>query len=93
MMQHDGVQAGMVLEKELRFLHINPKATGSGLSIYETSKPSSTVTHFLQQGHTYSNKATIPNGVIPTSLSTTIIKMTFNRRINLENQKMGLLVK
>ena len=27
------------------------------LSIYETSNPASTVTHFLQQDHIYSNKA------------------------------------
>ena len=35
------------------------------MSIYETSKPASTVTHFLQQGHTYSNKATPPNCATP----------------------------
>jgi hypothetical protein len=34
--------------------------TGLILSIYEISKPDSTVTHFLQQGHTYS-KAIPPN--------------------------------
>ena len=31
------------------------------LEYYETSKPTYTVTQFLQQGHTYSNKATPPN--------------------------------
>jgi hypothetical protein len=29
------------------------------------SKPTPTVIHFLQQGHTYSNKATSPNGIPP----------------------------
>ena len=28
------------------------------LEFWETSKPAYTVTHFLQQAHTYSNKAT-----------------------------------
>jgi hypothetical protein len=32
---------------------------------YETSKPASSVTHFLEQGHTHSNKATPPNGATP----------------------------
>ena len=32
---------------------------------YETSKPISTETHFLQKGHTYSNKATPPNSATP----------------------------
>jgi hypothetical protein len=35
--------------------------TGWSLSIYDTSKPTSIVSHFLQQGHSYSNKATPPN--------------------------------
>jgi hypothetical protein len=58
----------MVLEKELRVLHPDLKAArmrlssaGSqeedlfhiGLNIEETTKPICTVTHFLQQGHTY----------------------------------------
>jgi hypothetical protein len=30
------------------------------LGHWETSKPTYTVTHFLEQGHTYSNKATLP---------------------------------
>ena len=44
----------MVLEKELRVLHLNLQAIGSelshtehGLSIYELSKSIPTVTHFL----------------------------------------------
>jgi hypothetical protein len=34
---------------------------------YKISKPVSTVTHFLQQGHTYSKKAIPPNNVTPYS--------------------------
>ena len=33
---------------------------------YENSKPASTVTHFFQQSHTYSNNATPPNSATPT---------------------------
>lgn len=35
-----------------------------GLSLFETSKPFSTVTHFIQQGHTYS-KVTPPDSATP----------------------------
>ena len=66
------MQADMVLEKELRVLaswsHKQEEGlclTGHGLSIYKSSKPASTVTHFLQQDHTYSNKATPPNSATP----------------------------
>ena len=57
MVGHGSVQADMVLENELRVLYFasNRKwseTLGSILSIYETSKPTSTVTHPLQQGHT-----------------------------------------
>ena len=67
MAQHGGVHADMVLEKELRVTHLDLQATESdcGVSIYETSKSTSTVTQFLQQGYTYSNKAIPPNSVIP----------------------------
>jgi hypothetical protein len=71
----------LVLEKELRVLHLDPKAarertvfhrqleegffhTGQNLSI-DASKPTPTVTHILQQGHTYSNIATPPNSGTP----------------------------
>ena len=64
-----GVQADMVLEKELRALHpdwqtANGNAT-LGLAWHETSKPSLMVTQFLQQGHIYSSNATPPNNVTP----------------------------
>jgi hypothetical protein len=53
--KHGGIQAGMVLEKELRVLHLGLQTarrdcdTGCGLSIYKTSKlhPLPTVMQFL----------------------------------------------
>ena len=66
----------MVLEKELRVLHLDTKATksdltGHGLSIYETLKPAFSVRCFLQQlqqDHTSSNKATATNRATPFAL-------------------------
>jgi hypothetical protein len=46
----------MVLEKELRVLHLDLKTARRRLS-----KPTPTMTHLLQQGHSYSNKAIPPN--------------------------------
>lgn len=39
--------------------------TVHNLSVYEPSKPASTVTNFLQQGQAYSNKTTPPSNAIP----------------------------
>ena len=39
--------------------------TGHALHIHDTSKTTSTVMYFLQQDHTYSDKATPPDSVIP----------------------------
>jgi hypothetical protein len=39
-----------MVQEELRVLHLHVKATRR-----RVSKPTSTVTHFLQQGHTYFN--------------------------------------
>jgi hypothetical protein len=59
----------MVLE-DLRALHLIQRQLGAkkrvssilGWSLStETSKPTPTVTHFFQQGHTYSNEASPPN--------------------------------
>lgn len=57
--KHNGMQTVVVLEKELRVLRLDLKQqkkpvcyTGHSLSIYKISKPPSTVTCFLQQGHT-----------------------------------------
>ena len=57
------IQTDMVLEKELRVL--TSWLTGNSLSIYETSKPASAVTHFLQQGHTHYNKVSHPDSATP----------------------------
>ena len=52
-------------------MHLALQATESGLRywassvIYFTPKPDFVVTHFLQQGHTYSNKITPPKSVTP----------------------------
>ena len=66
--EHGSVQADMLLEQWLRFLHLlgNRKSTetlGSILSI--GNQPTLTVTHFLAQGHTHSNDVTLPNSVTP----------------------------
>jgi hypothetical protein len=56
----------MALE-ELRIQHLVGKQEKTGFQ--ETrrsfSKPTHTVTHFLQQGHTYSNKAILSNSATP----------------------------
>jgi hypothetical protein len=73
------VQAGTVLEKEL-IVYLVPMANrrlshrwillGEGSlphraePEHRTSKSSRTVTHFLQQGHTYSDKSTPPHSGI-----------------------------
>ena len=69
--KHGSMQADMVLEKELRVRYLGLQAA-EGAVYYtgvtrtqETSKPAPIVTHFLQQGHTYSNKTTPPNSTPP----------------------------
>jgi hypothetical protein len=77
----------MVLEKELRVLHLDPKAVrrlssagrqeiffcgGQSSSSRRSQSPAYTVTHSLQQGHTHFNKATPPNG--PTSRGPSLCK-------------------
>jgi hypothetical protein len=54
-----------MVPEELRVLHLIPKANRRKLAPTWLSKPSPTVTHFLQQGHTYSNKAIQPNSATP----------------------------
>jgi hypothetical protein len=61
--KHGSVPAVLMLEKELRVLHLDLKASRRGYllqaarrrvssALGRASKPISTVTHFLQQGHT-----------------------------------------
>ena len=71
MVGHGGMSVDMVLEKELRRLHLDPKAaeitvchTNHSLSKGDL-KAHPTVTHFLQQGHTYFVKSTPPSSATP----------------------------
>ena len=61
----------MVLEKELRVLYLVPRQSGevNSSKLGGAPKPTPTVIHFLQQDHTYSNKATPPNSATPHGLS------------------------
>jgi hypothetical protein len=49
----------MVQEKELGAIYFDPKAAEEDAE-HRTSNPAYTVMHFLQQGHTHSNKTTPP---------------------------------
>jgi uncharacterized protein YndB with AHSA1/START domain len=60
----------MVLEKKLRVLYLDPRAARivyhwAWAWASETSKSVLTVTHFHQQGHTYSNRVTPPIVPLP----------------------------
>ena len=64
--------AGIKMEQRLRGLHLDSQATaghcvtGHSLNIGDPKSTSTfTVTHSLQQGHIYSNKATPYNSAIP----------------------------
>ena len=65
--KHGKIQADMVLEKELRVLHLDLQ-TSYGDCVphwaeleHKTLKPTSTVTHFFQLGQTLFNKFTTSN--------------------------------
>ena len=65
--KHGYKQADMVLEKELKVLHLDPQKgtvchTWHSLSIGDL-QAHPTVIHFPQPGHTHSNKAIPPNSV------------------------------
>ena len=66
--KHVSHPAGTVVE-ELRFQHLHPMKARSRLSPMwlggVSQQPTLTVIYFLQQSHTYSNKATPPNSVTP----------------------------
>lgn len=61
--------ADMVWENEPRVLHLAWQAAGreevQGLVEFLKSQTLSSVTHFLQPRHTYSNQTIAPNSVIP----------------------------
>jgi hypothetical protein len=62
--QHPGRHgAGRALSSD--FIKRKPGADCFQASRRKVSKPTPTVTHFLQQGHTYSNKAKPPNSATP----------------------------
>lgn len=56
---------------EVEVLHLDQKNAGGCLPnqveliLYDISNPYCTVTHFLQQAHTYTKKATLPNSTTP----------------------------
>ena len=62
---YSGVQSNMVLERYLRILCHARDTLEPCWSIYKTLKFTSTVTHFLQQGHTYSNNGIHANKATP----------------------------
>lgn len=75
MEQHGGVQANKILGKKMRSLLLDLQTTGSGLNITlskaytkETSKPTLTMTHFLQKKTLSSNQSTSPNNATPYEL-------------------------
>ena len=71
----------MALEMELSVLHLVLKETKRRLTPKgarrRVLKPSPTVTHFLQEGHTHPNKATPPKSASPWAkrIQTTVIPM------------------
>ena len=74
-------QADVVLEKELRVLHLDPKHQEERMSHWAwlkllKSQSLAQVTGFLQQGHIYLNKATSPNSATPYGPSEAIFIQT-----------------
>ena len=69
MVGHSGVQEDMVVEKDPRFLHLGLQEQEVSVCHTEHSLSKGNlethplVTHFLQQGHTYTNTTTQPNSV------------------------------
>lgn len=64
------MQADVVLMKELKVLHLDPQTAERDCVLHwawltKASKSASTVTHFLHQEQTYSNKAMASNSTTP----------------------------
>ena len=59
------MQAGIALEKECSTPCSKGEQENISQAARRVSKASPTVTHFLQQNHTYSNKATPPTSATP----------------------------
>jgi hypothetical protein len=70
-----------MVQEELRVLPLHLKAARRRLGFQAARmgilKPMPTVTHLLQQGHTYSNKAKSPNSATPWAKHIQIITMLF----------------
>jgi hypothetical protein len=58
-----------MVQEELRVLHLHLKAASKILILQAARmrilKPTPTMTHLLQQGHTYPNRASASNSAIP----------------------------
>jgi hypothetical protein len=61
--KNGSTQAGIVWEENILFLRQTENFTQATRK--RVSKPTSTVIHFFQQGHTYSRKAIPPNSATP----------------------------
>jgi hypothetical protein len=62
--QHPGRHGAGGAESSTSSSKGKQEKTSSEATRKRVSKPTPTVTHFFQQGHTYSNKATPPNSAI-----------------------------
>ena len=74
----------MVLEKEMEFYIFIQRQQKETVSLAARRRAPPTVTHFLQKGHTYSNKAISPNSATPQAKH---VQTTTGSR----NQAQGLL--
>ena len=63
--EQGSIQAGLELEELRVTLKGNQEQTNLHMVRRRLSKPTYTLTHFLQQGHTYTNKATPPSSATP----------------------------
>ena len=72
------MQADMVLEKELSVLQLDPQVLERADLSFLTSKPTPTMTHFLQQGHTPPDSATLygPSIQMQNSMGVILIQTT-----------------
>ena len=68
MVGYGGVQADMVLVKELRVLHLDPQGETVPHRVWleHASKPASTVTHFPKEATPFNNSVTPYEPSIPT---------------------------
>ena len=80
--EHDSIQAGLV-QLELRVIHLHVETASGKVASRQVGRArvfKPTVTHLLQQCHTYSNKATLPNITTPWAQHIQTITTTNNCR-------------